>query len=240
MNPQGTSFIPQRPSLGQSPKKVVRKVYVFTYLSYVFFFGTLLSVFGVLGYGYMLDNQLQEQKDKLVAEEALFNDTELETIKKFDIQLKTARERMDLHLSVLPIFTALEQTTSQLLTLKTFKYSRENDSAPKMDITGEASILNTLAFQREVLGTEPLFVGAEFAQVSVSSAPPKDEETGIVDASEYETVIPFSLSKTLDTTLLRYEPVVTPEDVATEETFVEEVGATDAPEETVTSEEDSN
>jgi hypothetical protein len=199
-----------------------------------------MSVLAVLGYGYMLDSQLQEQKDKLISEEARFNDTELEAVKKFDTQLTTAQQRMDLHLSVLPIFTALEQTTSQLLTLKSFKYSRENDSAPKMEITGEASILNTLAFQREVLGTEPLFVGAEFTQVSVTSAPPKDEETGIVDGSTYETVIPFSLSKTLDTTLLKYQPTVVPEDVVFDEVVGEGEGSPDELDETVVSLEESN
>jgi hypothetical protein len=199
-----------------------------------------MSVFAVLGYGYLLDSQLQVQKDKLVAEEALFNDTELEAVKKFDTQLTTAQERMDLHLSILPIFTALERTTSQLLTLKSFKYSRENDSAPKMEITGEASVLNSLAFQREVLSTEPLFAGAEFTQVSVTSAPPKDEETGIVDASEYETVIPFWLGKTLDTTLLKYQPAEVPEDVVFDEAVGEGEGSRDELDETVVSLEESN
>ncbi len=227
MNPQGTSFIPQRPTQGQSPKKIVHKVYVFTYLSYIFFFGTILSVFGIMAYGYLLDTQLEAEKNKLVSEEAKFNDAEIESVKKFDEQLQIATERMNLHLSPLPIFSGLERSVSQLLTLNTFKYTRENDSAPKMEVTGEASVLNSLAFQEEVLKTEPLFIGAEFTQVTVTSAPPKDDDTGVVDGDSYETTIPFWLGKTLDMSLVQYQPSQVIEELLTteegsEETVVQE------------------
>jgi hypothetical protein len=218
MNPQSTSFIPQRPSLGQSSKKIVRKVYVFTYLSYVFFFGTLISAFAILAYGYVLDTQLQSEKDRLVTEESRFNDGDIESIKKFDTQLTTATERMNLHLSLLPIFDGLEQSISQKLELKSFTYTRENDSAPKMEITGNATVLNSLAFQREVLTTVPLFSGAKFTQVTIASAPPKDEDTDIVDPGVFETTIPFWLGKTVDVSLLQYRPTINAEISNTEDT----------------------
>lgn len=206
MNPQGTSFIPQRSTAGQSPKRIVRKVYVFTYIVYTFFFGTILSVFGIMAYGYLLDTQLEAEKNKLVSEEAKFNDAEIENVKKFDAQLKIVTERMNLHLSPLPIFSGLERSVSQLLTLNTFKYTRENDSAPKMEVTGEASVLNSLAFQQEVLKTEPIFIGAEFTQVTVTSAPPQNEKKVVVASDSYETTIPFSLNKTVDMSLVQYQP----------------------------------
>ncbi|MFM2381996.1 MAG: hypothetical protein RLZZ76_763 [Candidatus Parcubacteria bacterium] len=232
MNPQGTSFIPKRPTFGQSPKKIVRKVYVFTYLVYIFFFGTLLSVFGVMAYDYMLDSQLQAEKDKLVTEEARFSDSDIESVKKFDSQLQITTERMDAHLSVLPIFEGLERSVSQLISLKTFIYTREGDSAPKMKITGESSVLNSLAFQRDVLKNEPLFSGAEYEQVTVTSALPKDKTSEVITIDELETTIPFSLSKTLDISLLRYKPNVASETAT--EAVIQADGETEETQEQVT------
>lgn len=208
MNPQGTSFIPQRPTFSGSPKKVIRKVYVFTYLSYVFFFGTIFAVLAVLAYGYMLDTQIKAQTNKLAEEEAIFNEEDMQSIKLFDIQLQTAIERMDLHLSPLPIFKGLERSVSQLLTLNNFTYSRENDGAPKMEIAGSGSVLNSLVFQKEVLSTEPLFIGAEFTQVTLTSGQKKDDDSRVTDKDSLETTIPFLLQHTLDTSLLRYQPTV--------------------------------
>ena len=209
MNPQSTSFIPQRPSTGHSPKKMVRKVYVFTYLSYILFFGTIMSVFAILAYGYILDTQVQKEKDELVAQEALFNDSEMASIKKFDTQLQTATDRMDLHLSILPIFESLERSVSQFLVLEDFKYTRENDSAPKIEISGQASVINSLLFQREVLSQVPILAGSEFTSVSVTTI--KTEED-TANEEEGQSAVPFSLSKTIDLSLLKYQPpVIVPE-----------------------------
>jgi hypothetical protein len=132
----------------------------------------------------------------------------MQSIKLFDIQLQTAIERMDLHLSPLPIFKGLERSVSQLLTLNNFTYSRENDGAPKMEIAGSGSVLNSLVFQKEVLSTEPLFIGAEFTQVTLTSGQKKDDDSRVTDKDSLETTIPFLLQHTLDTSLLRYQPTV--------------------------------
>ena len=44
--PQGTSFIPKSPVKGTVKPRGVRKVYILTYVTYVLFFGTLISYKG--------------------------------------------------------------------------------------------------------------------------------------------------------------------------------------------------
>ena len=166
---------------------------------------------------------MYEQLGQLYLEQKRFSDSDIESVKKFDSQLQLATERMDLHLSTLPLFSALERSVSKLLTLKTFNYTRENDSPPKMEITGEASVLNSLAFQRDIAKSEPLFIGATFTQVSLTSAPPKDEKSGSSDADSYETVIPFLFSNTIDVSLLQYDPPQILEDTSVAEEDGEEI-----------------
>ncbi len=206
MNPQGTSFIPQRPVQSQATKKVVRKVYVLTYVSYVLFFGTVISAIGMLAYGKMLDSQLTVQKERLVEEEKKFDPTQIDAVRQLDNKIKTAAERMNMHLSVLPFFEALEQNISEQLLLKTFKYTRENDAAPQVELTGEVEVLNSLVFQREVLQSNPVLKGGEFSQVALASSPLVDAE-GFA-SEDYVTTISFSLNKSIDASQLLYQPRV--------------------------------
>ena len=138
MNPQGTSFIPQRPTQGANQKRGVRKIYVFTYISYILFFGSALAAVGTFFYNSLLDTRLQVHKDALVAEEAKFDQEAINNVRELDQKIKSAQKRMDLHLSVPTIFEALERNVSQSLVLSSFSYKRENDSPPKVEIAGNA------------------------------------------------------------------------------------------------------
>jgi hypothetical protein len=206
MNPQSTSFIPQRPVQGATKKRNVRKIYVFTYISYVLFFGSAMAAVGTFFYDSLLDTRLQAQKDRLIAEEAKFDQQAINSVRALDQKIKSAQKRMDLHLSVPLIFAALERNVTKSLVLKSFTYERENDTAPKMEITGEAQVFNSLAFQREILASEPILAGGDFTQVTLASEAPTDEETGVVKADQVETKIAFWLGKQIDTSLLRYQP----------------------------------
>jgi hypothetical protein len=204
MNPQGTSFIPQRPIASQSTKKVVRKVYVLTYLSYILFFGTVLSAVGIFAYGKVIDSQLATQKERLVQAEKQFDASQISEVRALDNKIKIAQQRMDLHLSVLLFFEALEQNVSQKLFLKTFSFLRENDAAPVIELTGEADVLNSLVFQREVLKSNPLLAGSEFSEVVLASAPLEGSE-GDIQKNQAVT-ISFWLKKTVAIDLLQYKP----------------------------------
>lgn len=206
MNPQSTSFIPQRPTQGTVKKRSVRKIYVLTYISYVLFFGSVFAAVGTFAYNTILHSQLQVQKDRLVKEESKFNQTDIDSVRDLDKKIKTASARMDLHLSVLPVFDALEQSVAKSLQLDSFKYTRADDAAPKIVVKGTTAAFDSLVFQRGVLATNPVLAGGVFTQVSLASVAPVDAKTGIVHTDKVETKIAFSLSKEVDTSLLRYAP----------------------------------
>ena len=204
MNPQGTSFIPQRPAQGVVKKRGVRKIYILTYVSYVLFFGSALAAVGTFFYDSILDKQLQTQKANLVAEKDRFSQADIDSVLDLNEKISTAERRMDLHLSVLAIFEALETSVSQSLQLDSFSYKR--DGAPLVEVSGTAKVFNSLMFQRDILASNPILSGGSFAEVSLASTPPVDEATGEVIVDKVETEIAFGLAKKVEPSLIAYRP----------------------------------
>jgi hypothetical protein len=119
-------------------------------------------------------------------------------------QIVTVTERMNMHLSLLPIFSALEQNVSQSLRLKSLEYVRENDAPPKVTIEGTANIVGSILFQRELFADNPLFEQAQFTEVDIASAPKDDEDGSALD--EVVTVVTFDMAAVMPIELLRYTP----------------------------------
>jgi hypothetical protein len=198
VSPQGTSFIPQRPAHGKAASRKVRKIYVLAYLSYVLFFGALISAGIVFFLGYSLNAELTERQKQLSTERELFNQGDIESIRDLEKRINLARERLDNHVSVLAILEALERSAVQSLTFTGLTYEREGDQFPLVTFTGTSDQFNNILFQREVLSTNPILAGSTFNEVSVDSA--KTEE------QEGSSVIQFTLEKKVDTSLIGYTP----------------------------------
>ena len=206
MNQQAPSFIPQRPTQGVVKKRNVRKIYILTYVSYVLFFGSALTAVGVFFYSTLLDSQLQAQKDALVTEKDKFNQSDIDSIRSLDVKIDTAKRRMDLHLSLLPVFEAFEKNISQTLELNSFNYTRENDENPVVSVAGKATILNNLMFQNKVFFTNPILSGSTFEEYALNTVPPDDTKVGNVDADDLETTIVFNVTHTIPSSLIPYTP----------------------------------
>jgi hypothetical protein len=200
VSPQGTSFIPQRPAHGKAAARKVRKIYVLAYLSYVLFFGALISAGIVFFLGFSLDAELTERQSQLAAEKERFNQGDIESVRDLEKRINLARERLDNHVSVLAIFEALESSAVKSLAFTGFSYKREGDEFPLVTFKGTSDQFNNILFQREVLSTNPILAGSTFKEVSVEAP---NEEGG-----EAQGVVQFTLEKKVDTSLIGYTPRV--------------------------------
>jgi len=202
MNPQGTSFIPQRPTQGKVKHRGVRKIYVLTYVSYVLFFGSVITAGATFFYSNILEGQLDRQKNTLIAERAKFDESDMGSIRQLDNRLNTARQRMDMHISVPSIFTALEDSAVQSLQFVSFSYKRDNDLAPLIALTGTSdNTFNSILFQREVLQTNPILSGATFTEVALGATSNTADEGSVT-----QNLISFELTKEVDPSLIKYVP----------------------------------
>lgn len=215
MNPQSTSFIPHRPTQGKIQNRGVRKVYILTYVSYIVFFGTLLSIGGVLAYKFTLNAQLTRQQQLLSEERSKFKQADIESIKELEQRIDTSKDRMDKHVSVLSIFEAFEKAAVQSLRFASFTYTRKTDESPEVTITGDGDTFNSVLFQRDVLLANPILKAASVSGVALETSSTENED-GTPNQTDTKKIITFSISETLDPTLVRYEPRI-PVDTNTDE-----------------------
>lgn len=202
MNPQGTSFIPQRPTAGKTKHRGVRKIYILAYVSYVLFFGSAIAAAGTFFFTLTVDAQLEYQRGLLAAEKDRFSESDIESVRELEERMSIAEDRMNKHISVLSIFEALEQSALQAIRFTSFVYERPNDNAPLVTWTGSAEKFNTIIFQREILEQNPILAGAKFDEVSLVTKE-IDEEGVVTDAPARS--LTFMLSKEIEQSLIPYQ-----------------------------------
>ncbi len=205
MNPQGTSFIPQRPTSGAIKKHGVKKIYVLTYISFIVFFGTIVGTAGVFGYKVLESAKLAEQKKLLTIEKERFNESEMESIRELDTQMRFAQDKLDSHVSLLPIFSSLEDSTLQSLKLDGFSYERIDAGTPSVSFSGKAAVFNSVLFQRHMLESNNIFSNAQFIEFDLAKSEVQDNEEGQSSNSDSnEKSIAFTVTAPVETTLIPF------------------------------------
>lgn len=201
MNPQGTSFIPQRPTQGNLKKRNVRKVYILTYISFILFFATILGTAGTYVYKTVANNRLDAEKKLLTDERSKFDESDMESVRELNRRIENAKNRIDNHISVVSIFTALEESTLQKLRFTGFEYKRVQESIPTITLSGVTDTFNSVLFQRTVLATNKILASATFSKVELTST---KESKGITA----EKTISFTISGDIDPSLIKFSPTV--------------------------------
>lgn len=203
VNPQGTSFIPQRPTKGKTNTRRVRKIYVLTYISYVLFFGAVLAAAGTFFYNVLIESQLQSAQQTLTAEREKFSQSDIESVRELDKKIKMAGERLNNHISVVSIFEAIEASAVQSLRFIEFSYERLNDEAPVVVLKGTTGSFDSVIFQRDVLKANPVLADGYIEEVDLETI---DTAEGENAAPDLQQVITFELSNQIDPSLIGYSP----------------------------------
>lgn len=203
-NPQGTSFIPKRPTKGKIKTGGVRRIYVLSYLSYVFFFGTIIAAVGVFAYQLHLEATLEGHKQQLAQERDKFNQSDIERIRELNTRLQLASERMGAHVSLVSILQALESSVVNSIQFITFGYSRPFNTSPELSLSAHAENFDAVLFQREVLAQNPILSNIEFSEISLQRGGAEAQEgtTPTVSAP----IISFKVLTELDPQLISYDP----------------------------------
>lgn len=187
-NPPGGSFIPKRPQARRSsPTKAGRRVYVFSYVAFVVFFGTLLSSGGIYFLKERAAQQLEEHALLLEAERTVFNQAEIDEIRSFDEQLQLAMTVLDSHTAFSKVFEELEQFTAAPVQFAGLDYTREVAGGTVLTLDGLTESFDVLLFQREALQQSELFGAAKFVNVSYGSAATLIEGADRIDPQTSQT-----------------------------------------------------
>jgi len=198
--PQGTSFIPQSPVRASKKTPGVRRVYLFTYITLIFFFGTLLAIAGVFFWDLSIDQQLSKVKADLALERESFNQADLEQVRELEKRMNTAYGILNRHVSVHSIIDALEKTTLAPVQLLTLDYIKDTNNTLELSVTASAPDFNTSIFQREVVSGSNILAGAEFSEIAFTNA----ESAGAQVTSDSVEEVTFTITKQLSTSDIPY------------------------------------
>jgi len=216
-----SSFIPKSPVRGNvKPRRKVRKIYLFTYLTSIIFFGTLIASAGTFFYKYTTRATLDEQKALLAIEKKELDvDREIEEVRAFELHSVTAYTLLDRHVSLGEIFESLESTTLESVQLTGFSYTKNKDNSLQLSLIAKTNSFNAALFQRSQFLEGTILENAKVAEVLYTNA--ISEET-----LSSKTEVVLTIEKTLTPGEIPYIPALIEESslpVLQEDVFVETV-----------------
>lgn len=198
---QTSSFIPKTPVRGAVAKRKVRKVYVFTYLIYIFFLGTLIAAGVMWFFKLSAENELSAVQQNLAVEKGKFNQSNMAQVIDLDDRMNQASRLLSQQISLASVFTALEQVTVAPVSLTGFKYEKAESATLELALRARTNTFNAALYQRQVLASNPVLAGATVTDVQYGQ-----EETAIENATIVNNVVTFTISKALAPSTV---PVVT-------------------------------
>lgn len=164
-NTPGSSFIPKRSTGKVSPTRTAQRIYILSYVTYVFFFGTLLSVVGIFFLHQQAERQLSEHIALLESERESFNNAELEEIRQLDERLKYAMLILEQHTAPSRIFEELERVIVETIRLTTFSLVHREEGGLAISMSGSSEGFDPLIFQREAMKESDLLASADLVTV---------------------------------------------------------------------------
>lgn len=186
----GGSFIPKRSTGKVSSVRSGRRIYIFSYIAYVLFFGTLLSVVGIFFLHNQAETQLQEYITLVDGERKKFQEqSEIHDIKSLDTQLSTAEQILSWHAAPSIVFEALEEVIVASIQLENFEYMRETGGPIQLSFGGRTDSFDVLMFQREIMSQHNLLSAADIVEVSYGAGATGDEgEVGVSQSANLATL----------------------------------------------------
>jgi hypothetical protein len=201
-----TSFIPKKP-LTEEPVAHTRPVSLFTFITTILFFASLVLGGGVYFYKTYLTKQATELEKSLVVARASFEPKLVSDLSRLDKRINTGNELLSTHVTVSPIFELFQDITIQTIRFTKFNYAYLNDSGTAVNVkmsglSTPAGGYSAIANQSDLLNKNKYIKNAVFSNLTL------DDKGNIT----------FDLTFSVDPTFVLYSKLVSGENV------IEEVG----------------
>lgn len=145
------SFIPKRGPVNKKKSGATsRPVYVFTLISYILMFATLIAVAGSYFYSKVVDQKLQQEVALLNTEISSFSEADMQKVLDFDARLIQAADRLNNSVSVASVFDSLEAATIDTVQISTLDLVREADDQFVLSAAIATDSFDSTIFQRGV------------------------------------------------------------------------------------------
>jgi len=165
-----TSFIPKKPILREEAV-ASRPVSIFLVISLFIFFTTLLAIGGLYFYKTMVAKKILDLENTLNLAKNRFEPSKITELQVLDKRLMAASEILSKHVTVLPIFKALEQLTMKTVRFTKFDYSlgTEERATINVKMSGVAIGYRSIALQSDLFAKNKNLIDPIFSNLTLDN-----------------------------------------------------------------------
>lgn len=207
MADSNASFIPKNTQRIQKKVRTTYRIYLLSYLSYVFFFGTLIAVIGTYFYAIQVKSALDKVKVDLEQARQAFSETDIEGVRELEKRLLTANQLLGRLASPTKVFSEVEKLVADNIRFTRFSYEALPGQKAVISLTGKADDFNQIIYQRDLMNGSILFESAPKLTFDYAGTILGEETGGEVAATENtdDATLTFTVDTEFSTTLIPYQ-----------------------------------
>lgn len=163
------SFIPKRGPVNRPRKAASQQVYIFTLITYVLFFASLVATAGVFLYSGYIDKQLEGEVSSLNTEIDRFHESEMTQVRDFNNRIENSKDRVSVAASLVLLLSAIENTTAKTAQLESVSMQRNDDVSYTVEASVETDTFDSSIFQREFFEQDGLISYVDISELDIKS-----------------------------------------------------------------------
>jgi len=166
-----TSFIPKKPILKESTV-YARPVSIFLIISLFVLFAMLLITGGLYFYKGIVIKKIAEMEGTLNLAKNRFEPSKITELQVLDKRLKASSEILAKHITIIPIFKALEQLTMKSVRFTEFSYDVGTDDKTTINVkmSGVAIGYRSIALQSDLFAKNKNLIDPIFSNLTLDNS----------------------------------------------------------------------
>lgn len=163
-----TSFIPKKP-LVKERATTSQPIGLLTIVPLIIFFGMIIAGAGLYFYKGSLAQSLTKMENDLNLARNRFEDDKISQLQLLDKRLRASSSVLNNHVTVSPIFQALQEVTMKSVRYTRFDYSITGTDTPEIKVTmaGQTTNYKSIALQSELFAKKKFFIDPVFSNLSL-------------------------------------------------------------------------
>jgi len=163
-----TSFIPKKP-LVKERVTTSQPIGMLTIIPLIIFFGMIIAGAGLYFYKGSLAQSLTQMENDLNLARNRFEDDKISQLQLLDKRLRASSSVLNNHVTVSPIFQALQEVTMKSVRYTRFDYSITGTDTPEIKVTmaGQTTNYKSIALQSELFAKKKFFIDPVFSNLSL-------------------------------------------------------------------------
>ena len=164
-----TSFIPKKPLIRENILGQQKGVNLVLFVSIIIFFATTLIAGGVFLFGVLLTRQESSLTSSIERAREAIEPELVASLGRIDARIKAAKNILDNHTAISPIFDLLEQLTLSSVSFESLRYVVESEGKITLQLSGTARSYSSVALQSVLFGENRYIENPIFSNLQLNN-----------------------------------------------------------------------